>query len=254
MGKRDQVLACLLLCQLMLVEPRALAGTYTVGVESIDYFPHYAVRDGRYIGYARDLLDQFGRIYGHQFVYVMLPVRRLGVAFLKQHNLDFKFPDNPNWATDLRANQKLFYSETVIDVTEGALVLAERKGRASGEVQVLGTVMGFTPWPYRERIDQGLIRVSENPSFEALIRQVLLRRVDAAYVNVEVADEILRTKFHRPGALVFDPDLPHATSGFRLSTFQYPGVVRQFNEFLNKEKALQSKLCTKYRMKCGEPH
>ena len=111
--------------------------------------------------------------------------------------------------------------------------------------------MGFSPWPYRSRIDQGLIHVSENPNFEALIRQVLLGRVDAAYVNVEVADEILTRKFRRPGALVFDPGLPHATSGFRLSTFKHPEVVRQLNEFLDREKGLQANLCEKYSMKCA---
>ena len=105
---------------------KVLAGTFTVGVENIDYFPHYAMRQGQYVGYARDLLDQFGLAYGHRFDYVDLPVRRLSVAFFKNHTLDFKFPDNPNWATDLRKGQKLYYSDTVIDVMEGALVLAGR--------------------------------------------------------------------------------------------------------------------------------
>jgi polar amino acid transport system substrate-binding protein len=239
-------LASCLMCIL-----NASAATYTVGVENIDYYPHYAVRKGQYIGYSRDLLDKFSAVSGHQFTYLILPVKRLSFAFLKDHSIDFKFPDNRNWAPELRGNQRVIYSNKVIDAVEGAMVLPQRKGNDSAEIKILGTILGFTPVPYLEHIQRGTMRLSENNDFPALIQQTLLGRVDAAYINVEVGEEILSTKLHRPGALVFDPNLPNKTSSFSLSSIEHADIIEQFNKFLASEVFFQIQLCKKYRMKCA---
>jgi polar amino acid transport system substrate-binding protein len=230
----------------------ASAATYTVGVENIDYYPHYAVRKGHYVGYARDLLDRFAAVSGHQFKYVTLPVKRLSVAFLKDQALDFKFPDNPQWVPELRTDQRVIYSNKVIDVVEGAMVLPQRKGHDPARFKILGTILGFTPVPYLADIQRGAIRVSENNDFDGLMQQTLFGRVDAAYINVEVGEDILATKLHRPGALVFDPNLPHRISSYSLSSLHHADVIQQFNKFLSDTTSFQAKLCKKYRMKCME--
>lgn len=227
----------------------ASAMTFTVGVENVDYYPHYAVRHGEYVGYARDLLDKFAAINGYKFKYVILPIRRLSVAFLRDHAIDFKFPDNSNWAPQFRANQPVIYSLSVIDVVEGAMVLPQRKARDLSEVKVLGTILGFTPLPYLDQIKRGSIKLSENANFVGLIQQVLLGRVDAAYIDVAVGEEILM-EMRRPGALVYDPSLPRSSSKFTLSTLEHADIIRQFNKFLYQEKNFQIRLCEKYQMKC----
>ena len=229
----------------------AQAATFTVGVEKIDYYPHYAIRNGEYVGYTRDLLDHFAARHNHEFRYVILPIKRLSLAFLKDHTIDFKFPDNSGWVPALRGQQAVSYSNKVIEVTEGAVVLPHRKGRGPGEIKVLGTILGFTPVPYLDRIQRGKIRVSENADFPSLLHQVLIGRVDAAYINVDVGEEILATKLKRPGALVFDPSLPQVVSSFSLSTLKHPDIIQQFNKFLASETAFQAQLCKKYNMKCN---
>ncbi len=228
----------------------ASAASYTVGVENIDYYPHYAVRNGQYVGYARDVLDRFSAVSGHQFKYVILPVKRLSIAFLNDHSIDFKFPDNRHWVPELRANQRVFYSNRVIDAVEGTMVLPQRKGQDRSSIRILGTILGFTPVPYLEEIQRGTIRVSENNDFVGLMQQTLLGRVDAAYINIEVGEEILATRLNRPGALVFDPKLPNKSSGFSLSSLEHADIILQFNQFLADEISLQTQLCKKYKMKC----
>jgi len=231
----------------------AASTTFKIGVEDIDYYPHYAVRQGQYVGYARDLLDAFAAHNGYQFEYVILPVKRLYSAFLVDRSVDFKFPDNPHWTPDQRAGIPVYYSSSVINVTEGLMVLPENEGRSLSSVKDIGTILGFTAWPYLAEVNRGAIKVHENPNFEGLLRQVLSGRVDGAYINIEVANNLIGDKLKMTGRLVFDPNLPYASSTFSLSTIQHPDIIEQFNDFLIKESALQAQLRDKYGMKAPPP-
>lgn len=226
----------------------AYADTFKIGVEEINYFPHYMANHGEYTGYARELLDAFAAQNGYKFEYVILPIKRLSATYFDEQLLDFKFPDNPNWMPGLREGKNVYYSDTVISVTEGLMVLPKNKGKGLGAIKNIGTIIGFTPRPYQEQINNGSIKVYENPSFDGLIRQALIGRVDAAYIDIEVGSSILDRTFKLPGQLVFDPDLPHVLSRFSLSSIAHPDVIRQFNDFLTKEKTLQSTLKEKYGM------
>ncbi len=227
----------------------AHARSFTVGVENLQYYPLHTVDGGkRYRGFARDVLDAFARQQGYAFEYVPLPINRLYTRFLKERTLDFKYPDHPKWREDLRHGLKLSYSGVVVSTEEGAMVLPQRRGRPLSEIRSLGTVLGFTPWPYRQAIDSKAVAVSTSNSFDGLLRHALADHLDAVYVNVDVANHLLAEELKAPGGLVFDPALPHARSDFRLSTLRHPEVVEQFSQFLQREQALVQKLRQKYRI------
>ena len=49
------------------------------------------------------------------------------------------------------------------------MVLPENKGKGLGSITTIGTLLGFTPWPYQMQIKTGKMRLSENASFDVLI-------------------------------------------------------------------------------------
>lgn len=242
----------LLLCTASAAAQRCEAGgshKLTIGVEKLQYLPLHTV-DGnnRYGGYARDVLDAFAAHHGYTFDYVPLPINRLYSRFLTERTLDFKYPDNPKWREELRAGLALSYSEVVVSTEEGAMVLPQRRGKPLAALKTLGTVLGFTPWPYQAAIDSRTLELTTSNSTDSLLRLGLAGHLDAVYVNVDVAGYMLASELKAAGGLVFDPGLPHARSDFRLSTMRCREVVEQFNRFLQREQGMLQRLRASYHI------
>lgn len=216
--------------------------TFTVGVEDLEYYPQYSHKGNEFIGFGRELLDAFAKRRGYKFEYKILPLNRLFLENLKDKSLDFQYPDNSYWEAHLRKGVTVYYSKPVMPFIDGVLVLPENKGRGIKDFKMLGTMTGFTPWNYLDLIKQKRVTVFENDSFIALLKQVQLKRVDGAYINVEVAKYQLREMLHQPDALVFDPDLPHTKDFYYLSSVKHPKVIQEFNQFLATDTALYEQI------------
>lgn len=223
------------------------AGTYSIGVEAYDYLPISKGEGGSYSGYARDVLDAFAAKYGHTFSYKPMPVARLIDEFAVQKTLDFKFPDNPYWAAEVKKGLSITYSKGVVSVTEGLMVLPGNKGKLTG-VTKIATVRGFTPFPYLDQIKSKKISVNEVNNAEAAIRLGEAEKVEGVYLGVLAANYIMAETLKMPGALVLDPALPKSTNDFSLSTLAHSEVVKQLDEFLVKEKELVGKLKAKHKI------
>lgn len=223
------------------------AKSYTIGVEDLKYYPLHTTGSGAtFGGFAREVLDLFAKEKGYAFRYVPLPVNRLYVAFLKERTLDFKYPDNPRWKEDVRGATKIHYSATLVTSAEGAMVLPINLGRPLWQIKSLGTVLGFTPWPYLPAINNKAITLSTSSGFEGLLRHALAEHIDAVYINVDVANHLLAEALKMPGGLVFDPGLPHARSDFSLSTLRHPEVLNEFDDFLRRERLQLQRLKRQY--------
>lgn len=231
-----------LLCAASLNAAWAQQTTFTVGVEDLEYFPQYGHTGNQVTGFGRELLDAFAKSRGYKFEYKMYPLSRLSLEAFKFQSLDFKYPDNSYWETKLRSAVKVYYSNPVMPYVDGVLVLPRNQGRGLQDFKVLGTMTGFTPWNYLDLIRDKRVTVFENDSFISLLKQVTLNRVDGAYVNVEVAKYQLREVLHQPGALVFDPDLPHTADYYYLSSVRHPAIIKQFNHFLATEPAVYEQI------------
>lgn len=224
--------ACLLLCSPARAEPRhSVVRTLVVGVEELDYLPAYAWQQGTYIGAAREILDAFAQAKGYTLSYRPLPIKRLYVELLSG-GIDFKFPDNPSWAADVKQGKSVAYSQPVIGYVDGVLVRPENLGRGVEGTRTLGTVSGFTPFAWLDVIREGKVQVKENPRLDLLLKQAALDRVDGAYASVAVANYQLDRMLGMPGALVFDPRLPHSRDYYRLSSVRQAAIIAEFDAWM----------------------
>ncbi len=203
----------------------------SIGVENLDYFPVYAIRDGDYVGAAREIFDRFGRDINCRFTYRPLPIKRL-YAELFTGGVDLKFPDNALWMPDAKAGLTLHYSKPVVDYVDGVMVPAGTQGTGQDRIRTLGTVAGFTPFAWLPRIESGQVSLKENPRMDLLLRQVVMGRLDGAYVSVAVAHYLAAQSPQTKGTLAFDPSLPHSRDSYRLSSLTHPEMIERFDAWL----------------------
>lgn len=203
----------------------------TIGVENNQYMPAYSYEDGEYKGFARVVLDAFAKDRGYRFEYRAMPVVRLFAAFFNGE-VDLKFPDNVMWSGDLKKDKAVAYSEPVVAYIDGVSVLPDRKGRPVDQIRTLGLVRGFTAWDWQDRLKAGTVALHENNNFTALLETAIAGRNDGAYANVAVVNHQLDKVLGKPGALMFDPSLPHTRSHYHLSSIRHPEVIEAFNGWL----------------------
>lgn len=222
--------------------------TYTIGVESLNYLPHFGHNQNGYTGFSRELLDMFADSKGIQFKYKKHSIKKLFSNFLNTQSIDFKYPDNSYWQERMKKGKNVIYSYPVAEYIDGVMVRPENLGRGITKFKKLGTVRGFTTWEYIEMLEKREIQLAESNSFTNLIKQTIKGRIDGAYFNVAVANHQLQTVLKKPGALVFDKTLPHTTSHYNLSTIRHPALISQFNDFLVEKKPSIDALKNKYQV------
>jgi ABC-type amino acid transport substrate-binding protein len=241
------LIALLAATTLQAAEPRA---PLIVGVENQYYLPAYAYENGQYKGFARDLLDAFARDKGYQIEYRALPVQRLYASFFSGQ-VDFKFPDNPNWQGEKRTGKAVVYSEPVIAFVDGVSVKPERKTAQADDIHVLGTVSGFTPWSWGDRLKSGKATLAENASLDALVRQTIAGRIDGAYASVAVINYQLDHVLKQPGALVFHSGLPFSRDHYFLSSIKRPEVIREFSQWMKQNRSMIAALKKQHGVEKG---
>ncbi len=243
------IYACLSMLCLFLNFVQAEVKTFKIGVEFQDYFPHYSYVDGKYVGFAKDVFDKFAESKGYQFTYEALPVMRLHQAFWAGE-VDFKYPDHPSFAKELKEGKNIIYSKAVSGFADGLMILPEKKGKLKIEdIKSIGTVRGFTPWDYMGQIKAGKIVLEEANDFGNLLEMLLRGRIDGAYVNPVVAEYQLANILKKPGAIVFDESLPHTRSEYQFATIKHPEVIEEFNKFLQDEAEFINKQKNSYNIK-----
>ncbi|WP_372874243.1 substrate-binding periplasmic protein [Pseudomonas sp.] len=227
------------------------AESYVIGVENLPFAPHYSIdQQGRYQGFARELFDRFASHSGVQLSYLPLPASRL-LAALLEGEVDFKYPDSGNWAQAQKADKALHYSQAVVAYVDGVLVAPKHQGHAIEQLKRLGMVSGWTPWGYQQGIEAGQIQLTYSDDLRTLIRQTLKQDTDGAYFNVVVATHYLDNIRARPGALVFDPKLPHTRGNFHLSTLRHRQLLQRFDRFLLECQEEVDALKDKYRVEAN---
>jgi len=224
------------------------ADKLVIGVEKIQYQPIYwQNKKGDYTGYTRDVFDLFAQKYNHQIEYVSLePHLLLGELF--NGNIDFKYPDHPEWGSDIRQGKNIAYTDAIVRIADGSFVKPAKLGKGIETVTKLGVVQGFTPWMYQEFIDSGQVTVIEYENLKDLIRAAIRNKVDAALYNVVVATYYMDFLSTFPIVTLFDDTLPFVKSDFRMSTISKPNVVKEFNDFLQAETAAIDQLKQKYEV------
>lgn len=224
----------------------ALAQTYVVGVENLPFAPHYSVdAQGNYQGFARDVLDLFAASSGITLEYRPLSVDALLPALLSGQ-VDLKYPDDPGWSPERKAGKSLRYSQPVTQYVDGVLVAPDRLGQGTGSLKRLALVEGWTPRGCERLLQGGQVSVAPSSDLRQMIHTALKKQADGAYFNVVVATYYLDNIRARPGALVFDPSLPHTRGAFHLSTIKHGELIERFDRFLAENAREVAALKAKY--------
>ena len=196
----------------------------------------------QYLGLGRDILDAFASSQGYDFVYKPYPIKRL-TMYLVDGDIDFKFPDHSNWSPDIKEGASIFYSDPVISYVDGVFVKPENKG--GGDIRILGSVLGFTPWDWMEKIEGGAVALKEARDLGSLVELAITGRIDGAYVNTHVVKHYLQSS-GKLDLLVFDSDLSHVKSEYMMSTAKHGDIVKEFNVWLGNNVELIDILKSKY--------
>ncbi len=223
-----------------------------IGVENQQYQPLYTYEKGIYKGFARELFDAFAQDRGYRVEYRALPVPRLYASFLAGE-LDFKFPDNASWKQDLRIGKQIHYSAPVLASIDGTSVLPDRMRVPADKIRRLGTLSGFTPWAWMDRLRTGNTTLSENTRLDALVLQALADRVDGVYANVAVINYQLDHVLKQPGALVFNPSLPFSRDYYHLASIKHPQILLEFNAWQKANRDRIALLKRKFGVEKGVP-
>ena len=233
---------------LMLSAHAVAESTYVVGVEDARFMPHYSVdTQGQYQGFARELLDAFAEDSGVRLIYRPLPVDELLPALLAG-SVDFKYPDNPGWSGADKADHPLHYSQAAVSYVDGVMVAPRRAGLDVQQLKRLAVVDGWTPKGYEARIDAGQVLLVGSSDLPRMIRQAMLKDTDGAYYNIVVAMHYLNNVRTKPGALVFEPKLPHTRGTYHLSSVRHPELIQRFDRFLGERRGFIAALKNEHKV------
>lgn len=220
------------------------AKEYVVGVEDVSYYPLFDFRNSK-TSYTKELLDEFGRQYGHKFIYLPLPIKRFS-RWLIEEQIDFKYPDNVRWEDGSVDNSSFIYSEATITLVAGTLTLKDGK-ISPNNVRVVGTLLGFYPTHWVDLIKQNKVTLYEDPSTMVLIRQMLRGHVDAIDLEPSVVNHHL-SLLGKPGLITLNRDFDYEVYSYYLSTIKHADVIKQFNEFLRDNQEYLKKLRSKFNI------
>jgi ABC-type amino acid transport substrate-binding protein len=222
--------------------------TYVIGVENQPYLPHYSFENGEFAGFTAELLNEFSKQSNISIRVEPYPVKRL-FKYLLEGQIDFKYPDSPRWqqAMKKKSSKTVYYSDKVVQFTDGTMVLRDNYDLNLAGLKELGTIRGFTPWPYLQLIESGKLNKIENSSLPGLLKQTLLGRVQGAYLNVDVAKYQLEL-MQKSGQLVLNKNLPFASSYYYMSSVKHEKLLQQFNHFLATHRSFVDSLKVKYQL------
>ncbi len=225
--------------------PAQAAQIIQLGVEDINFYPIYGTYDANdnklleYDGYSADVFKLFNKSQKkYEFVFNPIQIKRLYLEYLSPESaLDAKYPDDPNWAQDLKekAKVKINYSTPMLKYTDGTFVLIENKNFKIENIKKLGIILGFSPVGYEQQIKDGRTILFETINVKELFNMLIAKKVDGIYISKYIGLCKLNVmKLH--DKIVFNNELPSLTGYYRLSSKKYPELINLFNYFLRKNK------------------
>ena len=234
----------------LLFAGQACARTIKIGVEDINYYPlyHFDSVSKRYSGYARDLLDGFGKEYGYEFEYHGMPIKRLYEHFFNG-DVDVKFPDSPLWNHSARVGRAVRYSRPVIELKEVMFVRPENDQMQIQYFTQLGIIRGVTPWKLMPLIESGQVQVTEASRPEALLKMVYLGRVQGAIMDLAIGEHLMSIMPEKIRLLPNQSLLESQDGYFHLSSIHYPELVADFDRYLVSRAKHIKALGMKYGLK-----
>ena len=224
---------------------------YVVGTEDIAFFPHYGRRSNTSVeldGFAHGFFLALSEQTGLQLSFNPLPVRRLFHSLLVENDIDFKYPDNPNWQQELKSLYKVYYSKAISQYIDGTFVHHQNMLYKRSDIRKIGTIRGFTPEPYTGDIAQGDMELIELSQIEHMLNALIQKHVDAVYVNTDVAKYKLDSFALSQQVIAFNPHLPYTVGNYYLSTVKHPSVLKRIDAFIETNPDIIKELINRYQL------
>jgi polar amino acid transport system substrate-binding protein len=218
--------------------------TYTLGTHNISYKPHYDFNTPETDSFAEALLQLFATHQHIQFKIVNLPGKRLNL----EDEVDFIYPDNPLWRQARQHQPELFFSQSAVHILGTTMVPVLRQHLPLNKVKSIAVPRGFTPDHLLKVQPAYGFRLVETPDAESALKMVLMGRVDAADVELNVANFLLE-QMQQAGTLVPGTALPFSPVSFHLSSARHPELIQAFDRFLLSHSQQIKQLKQHYKLK-----
>lgn len=241
----------LLWVTLLLCTRNTQADEFIIGVEDVSYYPHFDFQQ-KEAGFAKALLDKFARDHQHSFTYIPLPIKRFS-EWLYEEDIDFKYPDNQRWQQLGETHKvKVYFSNDIVRLTAGTLVLAKNRQKPRRFIKNLGTLSGFQVTLWLDSIRQGKVKLLEDPSTRMLIKHLQHGIVDGLDMDYSVVLHQARQMGVKQQIVISDT-LPRQNYAFQLSTLRHPKTITQFNLWLQNNHKFLAQLKKQYQIANVQP-
>ena len=114
------------------------------------------------------------------------------------------------------------------------------------DVKRLGTIYGFHPTFWFDRVQNNTLELIENSSSISIVKHLLRGNVDAINIDSNVINYNLKLLQQDKDAVVLNEGIMHGRFSFYFSTINYPEIMQQFDEFLVTHHVFITELKTKY--------
>jgi polar amino acid transport system substrate-binding protein len=249
---RKEILPCIYFCIFCLYLGKVVqADSFVMGVEDVNYYPYFDFTSDN-ASFSKTLFDQFAKDSGHQISYLSLPIKQFP-KWLYEENIDFKFPDNARWQETSNIHQlKIHFSDEIVAMTAGTLVMAKNKHKKEAFFKSIGTITGFHPTLWMKQIEQGKVIIYEDSSSKILVKHLVNGLIDGLDIDLAVANDGLK-KLHIQEKLVINEHLTKQIYSYQMSTVKYPEIIKQFNQWLIKRHKYIDTLKAKFSILAVEP-
>jgi hypothetical protein len=218
--------------------------SYLICTEALQYYPHYDFTQPNQPSYAASLFKLFSEKTGIKLRVRALPIKRLDLA----KECDIRYPDNPLWYQGRDAERPQHFSHALTQILGTTIVKSELAEIKPEELHAISVPRGFTPHHLMQLQQQYSFEFIEtNDAFAALL-MVLKGRVDAADVEWNVAQALLK-KMDANADIAIAKHLPISLVGFHLSSSNSPEFIAQFDQFLLQEQASVTQLKQQFQLR-----
>jgi len=222
------------------------AQEFIIGVEDVSYYPLYEFKSNRNT-HTRELLDTFAASKGYKFTYLPLPIKRFE-TWLVEEKIDFKYPDNSRWYSNTKTTEKFTFSESTIKLVAGTSVLKSSLKKDKSEFKSIGTLLGFYPTHWIEKIKSGQVKLYEDVSTKILVQQLIAGHIDGIDMEPSVIQYYLKELGKPSDTSIIDRRYRFDVYDFHFSTIKHPEIIEEFNAFLNNNKPLLEQLNKNYKI------
>jgi len=221
-------------------------GEFIIGVEAVNYYPliNFSVNDETKESYTKEILSHFFESKKYAYRFIALPIKRFDKWYVEE-NIDFKFPDNPRWRTKKDDLLKIIFSKSVVELIAGSYVLRKNEMLPRNDIKRLGTILGFIPTLWFDKVASGELKLIEESSPIGIVKHVLYGNVDATNIDANVIRHNLAL-LGKAGEIILNKNAKHEVFSYQLSTMKFPKIIEEFNVFMKDNGKLIKMLKNKY--------